>query len=135
DTEVGCCNSISYEEAVMRRLLIFAVALVAVLGMLAPPAMAQAPAPKVTITGFIDEVGTFGKNLSDYDMNYSRQKDTQSTGRTRGRFAIIGAAGKAKAGLATGPAAMSRHVGKNRTFRNTMSALHPGSCHRGSPRT
>jgi len=63
----------------MRRLLVLAVALVAVLGVQAPPAMAQAPAPKVTITGFIDEVFTYGKNLSDYDNNYSRQKDTQAT--------------------------------------------------------
>ena len=66
----------------MRRLLVLAVTLVAVLGVLAPPAIAQAPAPKVTITGFIDEVGTWGKNLSDYDNNYNRQKDTQATGRT-----------------------------------------------------
>jgi hypothetical protein len=83
----------------MRRLLILAVALVAVFGMLAPPAMAQAPAPKVTITGFIDEVGTYTKNMSTYDQNYNRGKDTFSYGRTRGRFDIIGEVGKAKAVL------------------------------------
>jgi hypothetical protein len=81
----------------MRRLLVFAVALVAVLGMLAPPAMAQAPAPKVTITGFIDNLGTYTKNMSIYDLDYNRAGDTNKYGRTRGRFDIIGEIGKAKA--------------------------------------
>jgi hypothetical protein len=110
----------------MRRLLILAVALVAVLGMLAPPAMAQAPAPKVTITGFIDEIGTFGKNLSDYDNNYSRQKDTQATGRTRGRFDIIGEVGKAKAVLGIELDAMYGQTGNNDTFLDTRSNLTGG---------
>jgi hypothetical protein len=110
----------------MRRLLVFAVALVAVLGMLAPPAMAQAPAPKVTITGFIDEVGTFGKNLSDYDNNYSRQKDTQATGRTRGRFDIIGEVGKAKAVLGIELDAFYGQTGNNDTFLDTRSNLTGG---------
>jgi hypothetical protein len=107
----------------MRRLLVLAVALVAVLGMLAPPAMAQAPAPKVTITGFIDEVGTFGKNLSDYDNNYNRQKDTQATGRTRGRFDIIGEVGKAKAVLGIELDAFYGQTGNNDTFLDTRSNL------------
>jgi hypothetical protein len=110
----------------MRRLLILAVALVAGLGMLAPPAMAQAPAPKVTITGFIDEVGTFGKNLSDYDNNYNRQKDTQATGRTRGRFDIIGEVGKAKAVLGIELDAMYGQTGNNDTFLDTRSNLTGG---------
>jgi len=110
----------------MRRLLILAVALVAVLGMLAPPAMAQAPAPKVTITGFVDEIGTFGKNLSDYDNNYSRQKDTQATGRTRGRFDIIGEVGKAKAVLGIELDAMYGQTGNNDTFLDTRSNLTGG---------
>jgi len=110
----------------MRRLLILAVALVAGLGMLAPPAMAQAPAPKVTITGFIDEVGTFGKNLSDYDNNYNRQKDTQATGRTRGRFDIIGEVGKAKAVLGIELDAFYGQTGANDTFLDTRSNLTGG---------
>ena len=81
----------------MRRLLVFAVTLVAVLGILAPPVMAQAPAPKVTITGFIDELGTYTKNMSQYDHSYDRASDTTAYGRTRGRFDIIGEVGKAKA--------------------------------------
>src|SRR5215475_1147330 len=83
----------------MRRLLVFAVAVVAVFGMLAPPAMAQAPAPKVTITGFIDELGTYTSNMSKYDFDYSRKGDTEAYGRTRGRFDVIGEIGKAKAVL------------------------------------
>src|SRR5260370_7683968 len=112
-----------FEEAVMRRVLVLAVALVAVLGVLAPPAMAQAPAPKVTITGFIDEVFTYGKNLSDYDNNYNRQKDTQATGRTRGRFDIIGEVGKAKAVLGIELDAMYGQTGNNDTFLTPPSSL------------
>ena len=83
----------------MRRLLVLAVTLVAVLGIMAPPVMAQAPAPKVTITGFIDEIGTYTRNMSHYDFDYNRANDVQAYGRTRGRFDIIGEVGKAKAVL------------------------------------
>jgi hypothetical protein len=83
----------------MRRLLVLAVALVAVLGVIVPPAMAQAPAPKVTITGLVDNVGTFTRNMSTYDFNYNRNTDVQMYGRTRGRFDVIGEVGKAKAVL------------------------------------
>jgi len=82
----------------MRRLLVIAVALVAVFGMVVP-AMAQAPAPKVTITGIIDQIGTYTSNMSKYDLNYGRAKDSELYGRTRGRFDIIGEVGKAKAVL------------------------------------
>jgi len=88
--------------------------------------MAQAPAPKVTITGFIDEIGTYGKNLSDYDNNYSRQKDTQATGRTRGRFDIIGEVGKAKAVLGIELDAFYGQTGNNDTFLDTRSSLTGG---------
>src|SRR5256885_3725887 len=83
----------------MRRLLVLAVTLVAVLGVLAPPAIAQAPAPKVTITGFIDQIGTYSSNMSQYDNDYNRKGDTAAYGRTRGRFDVIGEVGKAKAVL------------------------------------
>src|SRR5262245_43542753 len=83
----------------MRRLLVFAVALVAVFGMLAPPAMAQAPAPKVTITGFVDTLGTYSSNMSQYDFDYSRKGDVAMYMRNRGRFDVIGEIGKAKAVL------------------------------------
>ena len=79
----------------MRRLLVLAVALVAIFGLVAP-AMAQAPAPKVTITGLIDMLGTYTSNMSKYDLNYGRGRDTELYGRTRGRFDFIGEVGKAK---------------------------------------
>jgi hypothetical protein len=59
--------------------------------------MAQAPAPKVTITGFIDNLGTYTRNMSIYDLDYNRANDINSYGRTRGRFDVIGEIGKAKA--------------------------------------
>lgn len=82
----------------MRRLLAVAVALVAVFGLVVP-AMAQAPAPKVTITGTIDQLGTYTSNMSKYDLNYGRARDDELYGRTRGRFDIVGEVGRAKAVL------------------------------------
>ncbi|HWM98707.1 MAG TPA: hypothetical protein VNO54_16830 [Streptosporangiaceae bacterium] len=83
----------------MRRILFLSLALVAVLGFVAPPdvsAQAAAPAPKFTITGLIDNVGTFTQNLSSSDLNLNRNRDHQMYGRTRGRFDIIGEVGQAK---------------------------------------
>lgn len=82
----------------MRRLLAVAVALVAVFGLVVP-AMAQAPAPKVTITGTIDQIGTYTSNMSKYDLNYGRARDDELYGRTRGRFDVVGEVGRAKAVL------------------------------------
>jgi hypothetical protein len=72
----------------------------ALLGFVAPPdvfAQAAAPTPKATITGFIDNVGTFTQNLSSSDLNFNRNRDQQMYGRTRGRFDIVGEVGQAKA--------------------------------------
>src|SRR5712691_8855643 len=83
----------------MRRILFLSLALVAVLGFVAPPdvsAQAAAPAPKFTITGLIDNVGTWTQNMSTSDLNVNRNKDHQFYGRTRGRFDIIGEVGAAK---------------------------------------
>jgi hypothetical protein len=83
----------------MRRILFFSLALMAVLGFVAPPdvfAQAAAPQPKFTITGLIDNVGTWTQNLSSSDLNLNRNNDHQMYGRTRGRFDIIGEVGEAK---------------------------------------
>src|SRR6266852_3405455 len=83
----------------MRRILFLSLALVAVLGFVAPPdvsAQAAAPAPKFTITGLIDSVGTWTQNMSTSDLNLNRNRDHQLYGRTRGRFDIIGEVGAAK---------------------------------------
>src|SRR5215468_305589 len=84
----------------MRRMLILSLALLALLGFVAPPdvfAQAAAPIPKATITGFIDNVGTWTQNMSTSDFNWNRNQDKQTYGRTRGRFDIVGEVGQAKA--------------------------------------
>src|SRR6266542_5365691 len=84
----------------MRRMLVLSFALMALLGFVAPPdafAQAAAPTPKATITGFIDNVGPFTQNLSSSDLNWGRNRDQQTYGRTRGRFDIVGEVGQAKA--------------------------------------
>lgn len=70
----------------------------ALVGLLAPMAFAQAPAPKVSITGFIDEVTSYAKNNSVFSGVFNRE-DRQWYARTRGRFDIVGEVGKAKAVL------------------------------------
>ncbi len=83
----------------MRRILFFSLALMAVLGFVAPPdafAQAAAPQPKFTITGLMDSVGTWTQNMSSSDANWNRNRDHQLYGRTRGRFDIIGEVGSAK---------------------------------------
>jgi len=77
----------------------------AMLVALAPlDAGAQAPAPKVTITGLIDNLVTYNKNLSFYGQDrlsgaIANPRDEETYSRTRGVFQIIGEAGKAKAVL------------------------------------
>src|SRR5215467_14595770 len=91
---------LSNEEEQMRRMLVLSLALMALLGFVAPPdvfAQASAPVPKATITGFIDNVGTFAQNMSAFDFNLNRNQDKQTYGRTRGRFDIVGEIGQAKA--------------------------------------
>jgi hypothetical protein len=62
----------------------------------APAAFAQAPAPKVTISGLIDNLTTYSSNVSNADGILNR-KDDQWYARTRGRLDFIGEVGKAKA--------------------------------------
>src|SRR5215510_768177 len=84
----------------MRKMLVLSLALLALLGFVAPPdvfAQAAAPTPKATITGFIDNVGTWTQNMSTSDLNLNRNRDHQTYGRTRGRFDIVGEVGQAKA--------------------------------------
>ena len=83
----------------MRRILFLSLALVALLGFVAPPdvfAQAAAPTPKFTITGLIDSVGSWSQNMNTLDQNVNRNRDHVFYGRTRGRFDIIGEVGEAK---------------------------------------
>lgn len=78
----------------MRRTLVVFLALIAAIGLLAPPVMAQAPAPKVTISGLIDFVASVSKNWQDTDLTNAR--DTLGYTRERGRLDFIGEVGKSK---------------------------------------
>jgi hypothetical protein len=82
----------------MRRGLTLAVAVLALLGVLAPPVFAQAPAPKVTVNGLIDSITTFAKN--NIDGNYADGRDSSWQARSRGVFTFTGEVGKAKGVLA-----------------------------------
>src|SRR5437899_6225313 len=82
----------------MRRSLVTAVFAFVILAMLAPPVLAQAPAPKVTITGTFDQITSAGRNF--YDGNYSRDNDREWYARTRFRPDFEFAVGRTKAVLA-----------------------------------
>ena len=64
---------------------------------LTPPALAQAPAPKVTITGLFDQVTSAGKNF--YDANLARDNDREWYARTRFRPDFVFEVGRTKAVL------------------------------------
>jgi hypothetical protein len=87
----------------MRRSVVVVLAVLAILGLLAPPSFAQAPAPKVTINGLVDFVTTAYKNWSQSgspsvpgqpDVSNSREKGWYS--RERGVFTLTGEIGRVK---------------------------------------
>jgi hypothetical protein len=81
----------------MKRFIVLTLAVVALVGTMAPVAFAQAPpaAPplKFDINGFLDTVSSYSKNLRD--LNFTRAGDTEWYARNRGRFNIEGRAGNA----------------------------------------
>ena len=81
----------------MRRFIVTAVLAFVILAMLAPPGFAQAPAPKVTITGLFDQVTSMGRNT--YDGNLTRNSDHEWYARTRFRPDFEFAVGRVKAVL------------------------------------
>jgi hypothetical protein len=85
------------EESLMKRtsLAVLMIAL-AILALAAPMAYAQAPAPKVTINGLIDNVTSYSNNISNYNGGIFNRGDSMWYFRTRGRFDFIGEVGKAK---------------------------------------
>ena len=70
-------------------LLLAVIALVAMTG----PVSAQ---PKVTITGFVDNMTTWNHNISTVDSNYARSGDTEWYARTRVRPDITAEVGTTK---------------------------------------
>ena len=65
--------------------------------LLAPNALAQAPAPKITITGIFDQITSAGKN--SYDANFARDNDREWYARTRFRPNFTFEVGRTKAVL------------------------------------
>ena len=74
-------------------VLMIALALVA---LAAPVAFAQAPAPKVSINGLIDEVMSYSQHNALNNGGVLNRGDDQWYARTRGRFDIIVELGKVK---------------------------------------
>src|SRR5262245_33430106 len=81
----------------MRRFLVAAVLTLVTIVALAPPGFAQAPVPKVTISGLFDQVTSMGRNT--YDGNLTRNSDSEWYGRTRFRPDFEFAVGRVKAVL------------------------------------
>src|SRR5213594_4808037 len=81
----------------MRRFLATGVFAVIILAMFAPPGLAQAPTPKVTISGLFDQVTSMGRNF--YDGNLARDSDREWYARTRFRPDFEFAVGRVKAVL------------------------------------
>ncbi len=83
----------------MRRYWVVALAVLALLGVLSPPAFSQAPTPKVTITGILDTVTSWNKNFNQTspggDITNAREEEWYTRHRFRPDF--IMEVGKAKA--------------------------------------
>lgn len=75
----------------MRRYWVLALAVLTLLAGLAPPAFAQAPTPKVTITGLLDFVTQWDSNLQDGNTT---NRETEWWSRQRFRPTIKGEVGK-----------------------------------------
>ncbi len=90
----------------MRKVFVVFLAVFAILGLLAPPSFAQAPAPKVTITGLVDFVATAYNNLSWAGQAGFGQtqlfdptrpeKGSNTYSRERGVFTLTGEVGRTK---------------------------------------
>ena len=81
----------------MRRTLVVVLALIATLGVVAPPAMAQAPTTKVTITGIVDTVTAWNQNINGTDNDVTNSHDREWYSRQRFRPDFTFELGKAKA--------------------------------------
>src|SRR2546428_9544084 len=81
----------------MKRFLVSLTSALLVLALAAPSALAQAPSPKVTITGLFDQITSMGRNF--YDGNASRDNDREWYARTRFRPDFAFEVGRVKAVL------------------------------------
>src|SRR2546428_1038265 len=87
----------TFEEAVMRKFLVTAVFAFVIVAMLAPPVPAQAPSPKVTITGLFDQVTSASSNVQDASFGRTSDKEWYAT--TRFRPDLVFEVGRTKAVL------------------------------------
>src|SRR2546430_9630565 len=78
----------------MRKFLVTAGFAFVTLAMLAPPVLAQAPAPKVTISGLIDQVTSASSNVQDGSFGRTSDKEWYAT--TRFRPDIVFEVGRTK---------------------------------------
>jgi hypothetical protein len=81
----------------MRRTFAVVACVIAILGLVAPAAFAQVPAPKVTIVGLFDQVTSAGKNI--YDGDFTRSNESEWYARTRFRPDFTFEVGRTKAVL------------------------------------
>src|SRR2546427_2014532 len=81
----------------MRRVLFAAVFAFVIVAMLAPPVLAQAPSPKVTITGLFDQVTSASSNVQDASFGRTSDKEWYAT--TRFRPDLVFEVGRTKAVL------------------------------------
>jgi hypothetical protein len=81
----------------MKRVPVPLLAALLVIALTAPSAFAQAPTPKVTITGLFDQVTSMGRNF--YDGNAPRDNDREWYARTRFRPDFTFEVGRVKAVL------------------------------------
>ncbi|HSF06893.1 MAG TPA: hypothetical protein VLG10_13990 [Methylomirabilota bacterium] len=82
----------------MRTILAAVLSVVVILGLAAPPAFAQPPAPKVTINGLVDFATAYQRNLRDNNITNTQDEGWYS--RERGVFTFTGEIGKAKGVIA-----------------------------------
>ena len=87
----------------MRRIVLSVLPVLLAVAVLSPPASAQAPTPRVTITGQIDNILNLNRNMNNTTQDRTVRGGQASDGDkefgayTRGRWDIIGQLGKARA--------------------------------------
>src|SRR5947208_1285753 len=83
----------------MRKFLVIAVFALVTVAMLTPPVLAQAPAPKVTITGLFDQTTSASSNVQDASFGHTSDKEWYATTRFRPDFTFEVGRTKAVMGL------------------------------------
>jgi hypothetical protein len=114
---------------VRRRFIVPAVLVVVSLTAQVLPAFAQAPVPRVTISGLFDQITSMGRNT--YDGNLTRNSDSEWYARTRFRPDFEFAVGRVKAVLGLEIDLMYGQGGPNDGgFPGNNSGFSPGAAPR-----